>query len=1260
MKILIRYYPIFLIFVVIALVALPLVAQDATPEPACQTYRLTVEQGRVRSDPSEAAAVIGGVNRFDTLCIQGVADNNLPWLLIRLQDDEGNSRQGYISNTIVEPGEPGQITDPEAYCDGYRVIPDEAIVRAGPSTTFAIVGTFVVGDIICVEDYVYQYYGWANVYQPDGASGWVNRDNVNYQYDEDLACPNEESYVVSTAAILYSAPARSSATSSRFAVGTGVCLTAESEEENSWVTFTMPDREGRTGWMVIDLLEPIEDNDDLTVGQVATGTPLPATEPPATGGATSPIEACVMYRVDSPEAARIRAQPSTNSTQIGSLGNSEIVCVLGTDGSANDWYRVNLTPDAEEAQIGYIFGSLLEPVETGDATAVAQTDETEATTAVVQADETEATTVDAQVADVSPTATTTPTLAATAIPNIVPTATPDGELPIVAQICPVGAQPINPSACVTATPTSIPGLPELSGNGLLLARDVTLTSLFVPSLDLASPESSIDFFFRLPADWVLGTPTVMMLSVDYSQTIIAQQDNTTVTNLASRFDVRVDDILVGTISLSEANIGRQILQIPIPDSIIRDSESRFHTVEFTLSSREQCRVSVETRLVINAAESAIRFVYEETQPVLDFAFYPLPFYNEPIGGEVEAVIFVLPANPSRSDLQAAASVAAGLGQLTSDELQLRFTTASDLTPEQWQTMNLILIGGIEEHIQIRDLYRRNVMPSTWDGNALTIEGDVIETDEGLIHLVANPDNPDHAILVITGQSGTAVERAGQALGGRPSILGITGNTGVVFESRALARATGLNTDSLPGIYLLGDLNNGDDIVLNGIGTQSVSLDFDVPLGGDIREDAYIEIIYNSASLLDNSSSTLTLMMNGVPIASASLQRDVTEIQTTTDRVTNEDFRTLRAEIPAGIVDSGELNNLTIITNVEGGWGCDIPSGETIWVTIAKDSLIFLPQEQSTASDFYHLMEQFPRPYNIYPDLSDMLISMPDTITDVEGTQLLELMSFLGEATRFGEGFRPVIRLGAIDEDSDYFARFNILVLGRPTNNAFLSALNAMPPPQGTNTRQQSLLPQPFAAGTDEFVQVLDDVSYRLRNRSAVGVLQVLASPWNVNKRLTIISGTEPLGQMAASVALLDAPFGRAALDGDVVFATFDNLSAVDTRTVFDPLDILSVVPEIVGAPAVGLPTTTPLLVGTSTGIPTSATPTSTIDPLIRVSPTPTDTATPFPTATSTVFTDATTPGNTGPDIVLILIGISVVIVIIGGAYTIYLEVRPKR
>src|SRR5690606_22400496 len=121
-----------------------------------------------------------------------------------------------------------------------------------------------------------------------------------------------------------------------------------------------------------------------------------------------------------------------------------------------------------------------------------------------------------------------------------------------------------------------------------------------------------------------------------------------------------------------------------------------------------------------------------------------------------------------------------------------------------------------------------------------------------------------------GQSGMAVERAGQALGGRPSVLSLTGSAAVVFETRQLARGDSINPEARPATYTVADMNNGEDVVLSGIGYQITQLDFDVPLGGPVREDAYMEIIYNNSSILDGANATLNIAINEVPVTSALL------------------------------------------------------------------------------------------------------------------------------------------------------------------------------------------------------------------------------------------------------------------------------------------------------------------------------------------------------------------------------------------------------
>jgi hypothetical protein len=172
-------------------------------------------------------------------------------------------------------------------------------------------------------------------------------------------------------------------------------------------------------------------------------------------------------------------------------------------------------------------------------------------------------------------------------------------------------------------------------------------------------------------------------------------------------------------------------------------------------------------------------------------------------------------------------------------------------------------------------------------------------------------------------------------------------------------------------------------------------------------------------------------------------------------------------------------------------------------------------------------------------------------------------------------------------------------------------------------------------------------------------MQVFVSPWNPEKRVTVISGTEGFGQLAATHALLDIPFGRVQLEGDVVFATFNDAFPVDTRNIFDPSEILLVVPEVAGGTVDGTPSATALQVGEGTPSPIAATAQPTTDPLVAITFTPTPTNTPEPTATPFIPPTPTGGGQTSP-LVLGIIGVSVLIALVGGAYTVYSELRPKK
>lgn len=764
---------------------------------------------------------------------------------------------------------------------------------------------------------------------------------------------------------------------------------------------------------------------------------------------------------------------------------------------------------------------------------------------------------------------------ATPLADGTPIATPlPGLNPQIVQVCPVGASPITPGQCVTVTPPPLASTPQ-PGNGLLLAQNISFGSLFIENVELVSPQGTAEFFFVLPNDWVVRGPVTLVMDVDYSENINASAGSIDVTNLSSRLDIRLDGVLASSLSLNSDDVGRRQLEVLLPTELLADQTQRFHTITLELNARDYCQVNSETRLFVNSTTSYMRAVYEEIIPALELARYPVPLYNSPIGAENESVWFVLPDRPENSHLQVAASIAAGLGRLTGNDLELNAVFASQVTADLYRNNNLILIGEPSRNSLIADLYSARVLPSILDSSGqIIVDGLAVSPSEGVIQLAANPQNPSRTILVATATGEQGLQRAGQALGGPPSLIGLSGPIAVVSDTTPRFRSD-TPGEALPvGTYRLRDFGIEDNVVLVGTGLKAFTFAFDVPIGGELREDAYLELLFNSTSSVNLESSNINVLINGNPISGISLSQVVlgsTAINSTVDRETVQvDFNRLNIRIPQGIVEPGQTNEMTFLVDMQGEWGCDLPN--FLWSTISNESVMFLPQETINSDDYFPLVAQFPIPFNLLPNLQDVWISLPEQVTDVELGQLVQLMGYIGNSTPLAEGVSPVIQTGGLPPATN-LGDYHFIVLGRPSQNAFLASINGD-------------LPQPFFASSDELVQEFDDITYRVGPGLNIGVLQILESPWNPARVMFVMTGTSQLGQEFTSNAIFDLAFGRAALNGNIVFVSGSDANAVDTRFVFNELEILQNGIDTTGA-VVQPATATPVEVATQTLAPTA-------------------------------------------------------------------------
>lgn len=878
----------------------------------------------------------------------------------------------------------------------------------------------------------------------------------------------------------------------------------------------------------------------LTPMMTLTPSVTPTTELTQTPEAT-PATVCSAYIVNV-GTMNVRSCPSTDCAIVTQLGRGTEVCVIGpAPNLEQSWYIIDLEPQNPANENAFISQNLVNAATPAPGTTLTATAQT-ATPAG------------------TPTITLTPT-------------------PFVTLL---------PTAIFTPVPTGIPTTP-------LLAREVILSTLDVPNIEMRSPRGAISFRFQTPDDWYMDGNSILYLNLEYFETWPpgAQPDGL----INSVLDVTVDDVLVSSISLNTNVVGPQTLAIPLPRELLSDLTDTDHEVWLTLQGGEHCELEGESRVFIRSDMSYFHFEYREMSPVLDLALYPRPLYNQRFAGDTETVLIVLPLNPTDNDLQVAARMAAGLGSLTYQGIRIHMVTAEDITDAERTDNHLLLVGQLGTNPLIDELYTQGLFPTTLaEDGTLRVDDTVINSNDGIVQEILNPLNEKRAIIAVTGQTPEALLKAAQALAGPPSIMGLGGPLALISETRPV-------TTPPAGTILTTDLTFKDlgysEITLSGVGRITADVEFTMPLGQTLTDQAYLDLIYNYSDVLRTGRTTVGLTLNNrTPLASAILDAPAENEEPSTGP------NHLRAWIPPSSINPGQTNKITITLDVQGNWECYPPDKLVSWFTASGDSLLHLPREVSAQALVAPVVGWFPIPFNTRTDLGNVIVSLPDNPTRLELEQALGLIALLGATVEGGEGFVPRLQVGDFPANTD-LAEYDFIVMGRPTTNNFLSQIS-------------DRLPQPFLPGTDELDQKIDDVSFRLPAGYQIGMLQVLPSLWSSEHAILVITGTGQEAQAWAAEALLSDEYWGGNFLGNVVFVSETTSSAVDTRLIVESEDMAQGVVEFATESALS-PTITPTVEVAYTVTPgPTFTPSVTPGPIL--SPTSLLSLTPPPTVPSPIPT----------------------------------------
>ena len=620
-----------------------------------------------------------------------------------------------------------------------------------------------------------------------------------------------------------------------------------------------------------------------------------------------------------------------------------------------------------------------------------------------------------------------------------------------------------------------------------VAIEINGNKATVPFLDLGyrertlvSPYGVTNLYFNTPLSWKLvpGGEIEIHYDVFFSGADLDKVIDSTNPyggNLLFTFNGQI----IGTAPLE--GTGSHTVRLEIPEtallSILQDGR---HQLTISLDAHFSCDYDINARIVIKPT-SFFDLVFEESSPELNLSRLPSPFYLEN-SFIPDSTLVVVADEPGALELQSALNVMAGFGSMIGREYNMQLITIGQLAGFDPSLYHMIFVGTADRFPILTEV---NFQIPIADGKFVNLppasEGD------GVVELAISPWNPSKVIMAVSGNSGEAVMKAGQA---------VSSGRVFVYSSPTLAFVSNVQvlSDTLPIVedFTFESLGYVTE-TLSGIGVKSQEYIFYVSKEQVLTKDAYVDLIYYHSGLLDYGVSSFSVDLNGQVISSTPFNKE------------SEQVTTLRIKFPPGTLRFGE-NRLDIRASMIVLPSCDTSGFSDPWFTVSSQSSIHLPVATAglNAEPLLKDLKFFPELFVTHSDLGDIAFIFPKS--DVASWVIAGKLAF-----SLGQQFNPLIaNLEAAYSDEvpqGIHDDNSMIILGLASETPFLTEFNDM-------------LPAPFDMANNVASERQMQVVYRIPDGVSVGYLELMLSPFNSEKSILVVSGNDRAGVLLAGDGLL--------------------------------------------------------------------------------------------------------------------------------------------
>ena len=570
--------------------------------------------------------------------------------------------------------------------------------------------------------------------------------------------------------------------------------------------------------------------------------------------------------------------------------------------------------------------------------------------------------------------------------------------------------------------TPVPTLSALSAPPSFSSDDVyTFEEIGFVETTLHGPFDSASYRLGLPANWELveGVAIQLHLTVLGTATGLPQ---TTVPSI-STLNVFFNDVHITTKVLQVGGGQTLVLDIPIAAVAERSPGGR-HELELVLDSSESCDVDNDTMLLVHA-DSTLVLPYVNTTPNIDLRLFPRPLFQDSF--LPETAVLVVPDQPTATELRAAFTVAAGLGQLSNSHMSVSLVPVRQLTPDVRKSFPLVFVGLPENLPVLNEV--------TWPAALANGQFGVAEAQsgDGFLQMTVSPWNEGMVVMLVSSSSDEGLVKAAQAVS--------QGNIRVAQRSD-LAIVTAVDPFFIPNNPTIADKSLADlgyvDQELSGRGRRSARYEFNVPAGYVVGDEAYIELAFSSSTLLNYEQSGLVVRLNDRAIGSARFE----------DSTDNP--KRIRIALPRSVIHTG-VNHLTVRAELIPFSECIHPSFDGIWLTLWADSRISLPLLPVSNGIRPTLdLSDFPVPFDNEPTLRDVALVVPAN-DPIAWDTAAKIASSLGDKSN-----SPVVLFTVEFADqvsTELQESYHLIVVGLPNDLPILADL-------------QTAMPAPFTLGSN--------------------------------------------------------------------------------------------------------------------------------------------------------------------------------------------------